>query len=100
MRSMSGSLERQDSGGVALPASHITGERRAFVSCRSTTMRCATGSARMLGSSTDTDAMTVGSASEAQMAVNQTQRVLRLPSRRARSANQAPIDNISVTMTT
>jgi hypothetical protein len=69
------SKSRQPRGSAALPETHITGESTWVVASRSAIIFCATGAAPTSGSSTDTDEMTVGKASEATIAVTQIQRV-------------------------
>ena len=94
------SKSRQPAGSPALPEIHVTGESTCVVAARSTSMFCATFGLITLGSSTVTEAMTVGSSSEAMMAVSQIQRVPPRLSRAARSATNAPSESSSVTMIT
>jgi hypothetical protein len=94
------SKSRQRRGSPALPDIHMTGDSAPVVASRSTTIFCATAGLNTLGSCTETDAITVGSASEATMAVIQIQRVLARLRRAARSARNAPIDSSKVTMIT
>src|SRR5262245_35770600 len=94
------SLAALQLAGSALPVIQMAGERCSDVACRNATYWLAAFSPRTSGSSKLTEEMTVGSTSDATIAVIQIQRVPMRFRRAARSARNAPTDSSAETMIT